>query len=103
MPISNRFNLPEVVVKALTTDHYTRGQSDISVTSLIDSPKIGLLQREHRDEIEQDAVDFLWSRFGTSVHNMFEDAASPTQLLRLARSPCEKPTCKTTQDHCNFT
>ena len=74
MPISNRFNLPEVVVKALTTDHYTRGQSDISVTSLIDSPKIGLLQREHRDEIEQDAVDFLWSRFGTSVHNMFEDA-----------------------------
>ena len=74
MPISNRFNLPEVVVKALTTDNYTRGQSDISVTSLIDSPKIGLLQREHRDEIEQDAVDFLWSRFGTSVHNMFEDA-----------------------------
>lgn len=75
MPISNRFNLPDVVVKALTTDHYTRGKSDISVTSLIDSPRIGLLQREHRDDIEQDAVDFLWSRFGTSVHNMFEDAA----------------------------
>jgi len=75
MPVSNRFNLPDVVVKALTVDTYSRGNSDISITTLIDSPRIGILQKEHDGEIEQDAVDFLWSRFGTSVHNMFEDAA----------------------------
>ena len=75
MPVSNKFNLPEVVVKALTVDTYSRGNSDISITTLIDSPRIGILQKEHEGEIEQDAVDFLWSRFGTSVHNMFEDAA----------------------------
>ena len=75
MPVSNRFNLPDVVVKALTVDTYSRGNSDISITTLIDSPRIGILQKEHEGEIEQDAVDFLWSRFGTSVHNMFEDAA----------------------------
>jgi len=70
MPISNRFNLPDVVVKALTVDTYSRGNSDISITTLIDSPRIGILQKDHAEEIEQDAVDFLWSRFGTSVHNM---------------------------------
>ena len=75
MLVSNKFNLPEVVVKALTVDTYSRGNSDISITTLIDSPRIGILQKEHEGEIEQDAVDFLWSRFGTSVHNMFEDAA----------------------------
>jgi hypothetical protein len=75
MPVSNRFNLPDVVVKALTVDTYSRGNSDISITTLIDSPRIGILQKEHENEIEQDAVDFLWSRFGTSVHNMFENAA----------------------------
>ena len=75
MPVSNKFNLPEVVVRALTVDTYSRGNSDISITTLIDSPRIGILQKEHEGEIEQDAVDFLWSRFGTSVHNMFEDAA----------------------------
>ena len=75
MPVSNKFNLHEVVVKALTVDTYSRGNSDISITPLIDSPRIGILQKEHEGEIEQDAVDFLWSGFGTSVHNMFEDAA----------------------------
>ena len=42
MPISNKFNLPPVVVNALTVDNYSRGDSDISVTSLIDSPRVGI-------------------------------------------------------------
>jgi|TARA_R110002020_G_scaffold150406_2_gene327087 hypothetical protein len=72
MKITNKHNLPELVVNALTFDTYSRGESDISITQLIDSPRISLLERQHSDEIEQDAVDFLWSRFGTSVHEMFE-------------------------------
>ena len=70
--ITNKHKLPEVVVNALTFDTYSRGASDISITQLIDSPRISLLEKHHSDEIEQDAVDFLWSRFGTSVHEMFE-------------------------------
>ena len=76
MPISNKFNLPPFVVNALTVDNYSRGDSDISVTSLIDSPRVGILRNQHHDKIEKDAVDFLWSRFGTSVHNMFENATA---------------------------
>ena len=75
MKITNRFDLPDVVVRALVHSDYSRGDSVRSVTQLIDSPRIGILQREHDEEIEQDCVDFLWSRFGTSVHTMFEVAA----------------------------
>ena len=75
MIITNNFNLPDVVVSALTQDDYTKGKSNRSVTQLIDSPQVAVLARENADDIEQDAVDFLWSRFGTSVHTMFEKAA----------------------------
>jgi|TARA_A100001391_G_scaffold38983_1_gene21600 hypothetical protein len=72
MKITNKHNLPEVVVNALTIDTYSRGDSDISITQLIDSPRVSMLQKKHSEEIEQDAVDFIWSRFGTSVHEVFE-------------------------------
>ena len=74
MKITNSHNLPEVVFNALTFSDYTKGDSLLSATQLIDSPRVSQLQRQHDDEIEQDAVDFLWSRFGTSVHQMFENA-----------------------------
>lgn len=76
--ITNKFNLPEFVVDALTYSDYTRGDSDISVTQLIDSPRIARLQREHAGEQSKDAVDYVWSRFGTSVHTMFEESLKAT-------------------------
>ena len=76
--ITNKFNLPEFVVDALTYSDYSRGDSDISVTQLIDSPRIARLQREHAGEQSKDAVDFVWSRFGTSVHTMFEESLKAT-------------------------
>jgi hypothetical protein len=74
--ITNQFNLPDVVVDALLQDDYTKGKSNRSVTSLIDSPRVAILQRNNEHRIEQDVVDFLWSRFGTSVHGMFEKAVA---------------------------
>ena len=76
--VTNKFKLPQFVVDALTHSDYTRGNSDISVTQLIDSPRIARLQREHADEQTKDAVDFVWSRFGTSVHVMFEESLKAT-------------------------
>jgi len=73
MKITNKFNLPDFVVDVLTTSDYTRGKSHVSVTQLIDSPRIRILQRMHDDSIEQDASEFIWSSFGTAVHNLFED------------------------------
>ena len=81
MRITNHHNLPDVVFNALTHSDYTKGDSLLSVTQLIDSPRVTLLQRQHDDDIEQDATDFLWSRFGTSVHEMFERAAQNEDCL----------------------
>ena len=44
MRITNKFNLPDFVVDVLTTSDYTRGKSHVSVTQLIDSPRIRILQ-----------------------------------------------------------
>ena len=74
MEITNNFGLPEFVVEALTFSDYSRGDAQISVTQLIDSPRIVQLQKQFADEQKKDAVDFVWSRFGTSVHNMFEES-----------------------------
>ena len=57
MKITNNFNLPDVVVSALTQDDYTKGKSNRSVTQLIDSPQVAVLARENADDIEQDAVE----------------------------------------------
>ena len=79
--ITNNFNLPQFVVDALTYSDYSRGNSDISVTQLIDSPRIAQLQKQFADQQSRDAVDFVWSRFGTSVHTMFEESLKGSDVI----------------------
>lgn len=79
--ITNNFNLPQFVVDALTYSDYSRGDSDISVTQLIDSPRIAQLQKQFADQQSRDAVDFVWSRFGTSVHTMFEESLKGSDVI----------------------
>lgn len=73
MNITNKFNLPDPVVRALKHDDYTRGDSNRSVTQLIDSPRVRILKKEHRDEIAYDASELIWVALGKAVHRMFED------------------------------
>jgi len=70
--LTNRLNLPDGVVAAVTNDPYTRGDSDISVTQLI-SPAY---QRKLRQEVEvvEDVSDRIWSLLGQSVHTVLERA-----------------------------
>jgi len=79
MEITNKFGLPPFVVDALTFSDYSRGDAQISVTQLIDSPRVVQLQRQHADKQTKDVVDFVWSRFGTSVHLMFEESLKATE------------------------
>ena len=46
---TNIQNLPEPVVKALSSDDYSSGAVNSSVTTLIDSPQIKILSRKHQD------------------------------------------------------
>tara|TARA_R100001594_G_scaffold24026_2_gene47101 strand:+ start:12415 stop:13308 length:894 start_codon:yes stop_codon:yes gene_type:complete len=77
---TNKFNLPTPVALALSQEHYTRGESDRSVTQLIDNPRPQILNRTHYSELEEDVTDRLWSVFGTAVHNIFESHADVEYL-----------------------
>ena len=79
MPIQNVRNvleLPEWVVRGLAYNNYnpTGMQFDISATGLIAGPLQKELQRNHRDEIVEEASERLWSVYGTAIHAIFEEA-----------------------------
>lgn len=77
MKFTNKFNLPEPVVRAMTFDDYSRGASNRSITQLIDSPRIRILRAEHDDTITEDVSDRAWSVLGRAVHKIFEDNTDP--------------------------
>jgi len=80
MQITNRANLPDAIVRAVTNDPYPYGRTgDISVTRLIDAPQIRLLTRAHWDELEEDACERIWALLGQAVHTILERAE--TQAL----------------------
>jgi len=72
--LTNKYNLPEPLVKAIRNDKYHR-TGDISVTQLIDSPRVRVLKSKHYDEIEEDAIDMVWALFGSATHSIIERAA----------------------------
>lgn len=72
MKITNKYNLPSSIVRAIEQDPYDPGESDITITSLIDSPQIRLLYKKHKDAVSQDASDMVWQLFGQAVHHILE-------------------------------
>ena len=72
MIITNQTNLPEPVFLSLTHSDYSKGDSNRSVTQLIDSPRVRILRKEHESQLTEDAADMVWSVLGTAVHKVFE-------------------------------
>jgi hypothetical protein len=75
MKLTNKFGLPDPVVKALTRSEYSKGESNRSITQLIDAPRVRILRQEHWDELEEDVSEKMWAVMGTAAHKMFEDTA----------------------------
>lgn len=74
MQITNNHNLPESFVNFARNDKYSKGKSDISVTTLIDSPRVRLLREANSAELTSDASDMIWPLFGTAVHHILESS-----------------------------
>ena len=72
MKITNKFGLPQPFVDFIKNDKYSRGDGRYISNLFIDSPRVALMRQKHQDEIEIDAVDQIWSLFGTSVHAILE-------------------------------
>ena len=76
MKYTNKHNLPDPVVRALTS--YEKGEKveGLRVTTLIDSPRISQLRQKHAADITEDVSDMVGKVMGTAIHEVFERAAS---------------------------
>lgn len=81
MKLTNHFNLPETFVNVIKRPQYSRGKAQISVTEILNSPRIVQLRRQHMDEIEEDVSDMIWSLFGSAVHNILQHGKGDNHIV----------------------
>lgn len=74
MKLTNRLNLPGPIYEAVKNDGYTRGDADISVTTLVGPARKAALEAHHAADIVEDASDRIWSLLGQSIHTILERA-----------------------------
>ena len=72
MNLTNKYDLPQSLVNAVGRFSYSRGKSDISVTQLIDSPRIVKLKELHNDKIVSDISEEIWKLVGSALHLIAE-------------------------------
>lgn len=70
--LTNRYNLPAPLVRAIRNDPYDGGDGQISVTRLLQPPQITKLSKGR--EIVEDASDRIWALLGQAVHTILERA-----------------------------
>lgn len=80
MKLTNKFGLPETVVRALTRNEYSKGESNRSITQIIDSPRVRILRQENWENMEEDVSDKMWAVLGSAAHKMFETAGDDKHI-----------------------
>jgi len=79
--LTNKHGIPETFMNVLKRPTYSKGKAHLSVTQLINSPKIVGLTKKFDDMIEQDASDMVWSIFGSAVHNILEHGKDSNHIV----------------------
>lgn len=79
MIITNKWNLPEAIYKASLSDSYSRGNARMSITQLINPPRIEALRSKHRDQLSTDLSERIWALLGTAVHKLLEEGTTDGQ------------------------
>jgi len=75
MKLTNKLDLPEPFVRAVSEKKYDNQGSWRTVTELIGPPKIAALKRKHEKEIEVDASELVYTFQGEISHALVERAA----------------------------
>jgi hypothetical protein len=81
MKLTNKFNIPQTFINVLDRPTYSKGKAHLSVTQLLNSPKIVALTKKFEEDIEQDASDMVWSIFGSAVHNVLEHGRDDNHIV----------------------
>ena len=72
MKFTNKHNLPQAVFDAVTSSDYNPGESDYSATGLLKPPQISVLTKRYWDQIEEEAMERVWSLLGQAAHHILE-------------------------------
>lgn len=80
MKITNKHNLPQAIVNFAHRNEYNPGKSDITVSRLIDSPRIAALSKQHYNQLETDIHDLIPALLGTALHSIFEKGADKKNI-----------------------
>lgn len=59
---------------------YDSGNSDYTVTQLLNPPRIAILKKRHWNKIEEAASSRIWSVFGSAIHYMIERHSTDASL-----------------------
>jgi len=81
MTITNKYGLPEPLVRAITK-HTHRG-AKYSATQLLKSPRQLALERRYDDQIVVDANERIWSLLGSALHNVVEQGEGDHQFAEV--------------------
>jgi len=81
MKLTNKHALPESIINVLKRPEYSKGKAHLSVTQLLNSPKIVALTEKHWSDLEQDAADMVWSLFGTAIHKVLEHGKDDNHIV----------------------
>lgn len=81
MKLTNKYGIPQTFVNVLERPTYSKGTANISVTQLLNSPKIVALTKKFDDELEQDASEMVWSIVGSAIHNFLEHGKDENHIV----------------------
>ena len=81
MKLTNNFGMPETILNVIARPQYSKGKANMSVTELLNSPRIVQLKRKHWEDLTEDAADMVWSIFGTAIHNILEHGKGDTHIV----------------------
>ena len=85
MRITNKYNLPDPVVKIAERELRRPEPHHYSVTELLKPVKEIILWRRYYDIINQDVSELITALFGTAFHTMMESASVGNTEERLSR------------------
>ena len=89
MKVTNNYNLPQSFVDFARNDKYSKGNADISATTLIDSPRVRLMRDHYHEDRVVDVVDNVWALFGTAVHHVLESSTPTEDVVLEERLFCD--------------
>jgi hypothetical protein len=81
MKLTNIHSLPETIINVIKRPTYSKGKANMSVTELLNSPRIVQLKRKHWDDLTEDASDMVWSIFGTAIHGVLEHGKGDSHIV----------------------